>query len=387
MSARLEDLHGLPLYAKRDLMLVRGQNARVWDEAGRSYIDCVGGHGAVNVGHCNPAVVEAVQRQAARLITCSNACYNDVRGAFMARLASLAPPGLDRVYLCNSGAEAVESALKLALLSTGRTRVVAAFQAFHGRTMGALSATHNPFYRQGFGPLLQGFSFVPYNDLAALEAAVTGETAAVILEVVQGEGGVNVARGDYLRGAEALCRERGALFVLDEVQTGFCRTGRMFALEHHGLRPDMVCLAKSIAGGLPMGALLCPSSLEVPPGKHGTTFGGNPLSCAAGLAALEFMERERLAEEAERKGRWLMERLLAMRARRVREVRGLGLMIGIELREKARPYLDALADQGVLALPAGPLVIRLLPPLTIGDADLETVASALEQVLEAPGSA
>jgi LysW-gamma-L-lysine/LysW-L-ornithine aminotransferase len=387
VSARLEDLHGLPLYAKRDLMLVRGQNARVWDEAGLSYIDCVGGHGAVNVGHCNPAVVEAVQRQAERLITCSNACYNDVRGAFMARLASLAPPGLDRVYLCNSGAEAVESALKLALLSTGRTRVVAAFQAFHGRTMGALSATHNPFYRQGFGSLLPGFSFVPYNDLAALETAVTDETAVVILEAVQGEGGVNVARGDYLKRAEALCRERGALFVLDEVQTGFCRTGRMFAFEHHGLRPNMVCLAKSIAGGLPMGALLCPSSLEVPPGKHGTTFGGNPLSCAAGLAALEFMERERLAEEAERKGRWLVERLLAMRTRRVREVRGLGLMIGIELREKARPYLDALADQGVLALPAGPLVIRLLPPLTIEDAELETVASALERVLAAPGSA
>jgi acetylornithine/LysW-gamma-L-lysine aminotransferase len=385
MSVRLEDLHGLPLYAKRDLTLVRGQNARVWDDRGRSYIDCVGGHGSANVGHCNPAVVEAVQRQAGRLITCSNACYNDVRGAFMARLASLSPPGLDRVYLCNSGAEAVESALKLARLSPGRNKVVAAFQAFHGRTMGALSATHNPFYRQGFGPLVEGFSFVPYNDLQALAAAVTEETAAVILEVVQGEGGVNVARWDYLHGAEALCRERGARFILDEVQTGFCRTGKMFALEHYGLTPDLVCLAKSIAGGLPMGALLCPSSLAVPPGKHGTTFGGNPLSCAAGLAALEFMGRARLAEESGRKGRWLMERLRAIPARRIREVRGLGLMIGIELREKAKPYLDALAEEGVLALPAGPLVIRLLPPLTIGDDDLEMVADALERVLSAPG--
>lgn len=384
MSPHLEDLHGLPLYAKRDLTLVRGEGARVWDDAGRPYIDCVGGHGAANVGHCNPDVVEAVQRQAARLITCSNACYNDVRGAFMERLAALAPPGLDRVYLCNSGAEAVESALKLARLSTGRTGVVAAYQAFHGRTLGALSATHNPFYRQGFGPLVEGFSFAPFNDLAALDRAISKDTAAVILEVVQGEGGVNVARGDYLRSAETLCRERGALFILDEVQTGFCRTGRMLALEHHGLRPDFVCLAKSIAGGLPMGALLCPASLEVPPGKHGTTFGGNPLSCAAGLAALEFMERAHLAEEAERKGLRLIERLSSIGSRRIREVRGLGLMIGIELREKAKPHLDALADAGVLALPAGPLVIRLLPPLTIGEEDLDAVAEAVERVLGAP---
>jgi len=380
-ATRLEEAHGLPLYSKKNLVIVRGENATLWDEKGRAYVDCVGGHGSANLGHCNPAVVEAVRQQAGRLITCSNTVHNDVRGAFMGRLVSLAPEGLDRVFLCNSGSEAVEAALKLARLTTGRTRVVSARQAFHGRTMGALSATHNPLYRKGFGPLLEGFSFVPYDDLGRMAAAVDRETAAVILEVVQGEGGVHVASGDYLRGVQALCRERGALFILDEVQTGFCRTGRMFALEHHGLRPDMVCLAKSIAGGLPMGALLCSSRITASPGKHGSTFGGNPLCCAAGLAALDVMIREDLAAQAARKGERLLSRLRAIASRRIREVRGLGLMVGIELRERCRPYLDRLADEGVLALPAGPTVIRLLPPLTISDENLETVGDALEKVL------
>lgn len=380
-AALLEQTYGLPLYAKREIVLVRGENARVWDAGGRCYIDCVGGHGAANVGHCNPAVVLAVARQAGRLLCCSNTFYNDVRGEFVARLAALAPPGLDRVFLCNSGSEAVEAALKFARLATGRTDFVAARQAFHGRTLGALSATHNPLYREGFAPLVPGFSFVPYNDLSALGEAVTGATAAVLLEVVQGEGGVHPGRGDYLRGAAELCRSRGALLILDEVQTGFCRTGRMFALEHHGLEPDLVCLAKSIAGGLPMGALLCPSSLRVAPGKHGTTFGGNPLSCAAGLAALAFMEESGLAAQAAAKGARLRRRLQGLRSPRVREVRGMGLMVGIELKQKARPYLDRLAAAGVLALPAGPLVIRLLPPLTIEESDLDRVADTLGEVL------
>lgn len=379
--SRMEEAFSLPLYAKKDLVLVRGENARVWDSEGRAYIDCVAGHGAVNLGHCNPAVVEAVREQAGRLISCSNTFYNDARARFVARLAGLAPPGLDRVFLCNSGSEAVEAALKLARLATGRTRFVSAHQAFHGRTLGALSATHNPLYREGFGPLVEGFTFVPYNSVERLAEAVDDRTAGVILEVVQGEGGVNVGRGEYLRQAEALCRARGALLILDEVQTGFCRTGRMFALEHHGLRPHMVCLAKSIAGGLPMGALLCSSALNVSPGKHGTTFGGNPLSCAAGLAALDVMVSTGLAAQAGAKGDRLLSRLKAIGSRRVREVRGLGLMVGIELRERSRPHLERLAAEGVLALPAGPNVIRLLPPLTIGEEDLDRVADAVERVL------
>ncbi len=379
--SRMEEAFSLPLYAKKDLVLVRGENAHVWDSEGRAYLDCVAGHGAVNLGHCHPAVVEAVREQAGRLISCSNTFYNDARARFVAKLASLAPPGLDRVFLCNSGSEAVEAALKLARLATGRTRFVSAHQAFHGRTLGALSATHNPLYRDGFGPLVEGFAFVPYNSPERLAEAVDEGTAGVLLEVVQGEGGVNVGQGHYLRKAQALCRERGALLILDEVQTGFCRTGRMFALEHHGLEPDMVCLAKSIAGGLPMGALLCSSKIPVSQGKHGTTFGGNPLSCAAGLAALDVMVSEGLAVQAEAKGARLLERLKAIKSLRVRQVRGLGLMVGVELRERSRPYLEKLAGEGVLALPAGPTVIRLLPPLTIGEGDLDRVGDAMEKVL------
>ncbi len=379
--AGIEEARALPLYSRRAITIVRGENARVWDEEGRCYIDCVGGHGAVNVGHANPAVVEAVRRQAERLIHCSNAFYNDVRALFLESLTAVAPAGLGRAYLCNSGAEAVEAALKLARLTTGRTRFVCARRGFHGRTMGALSATHNAFYRGGFGPLVEGFTFVPFNDLAAAAGAVTAETAAVLLEVVQGEGGVHVARADYLQGVEGLCRERGALLIIDEVQTGFCRTGRLFACERFGLKPDLLCLAKSIAGGLPMGALLASSAVRAAPHKHGTTFGGNPLCCAAALAALGFMVERRLWEEAERKGEAFMVRLRQVRSPRVREVRGLGLMVGVELRERARPYLDRLAAEGVLALAAGPNVLRFLPPLTIEQSDLDRVVAAVERVL------
>ena len=379
--ASMEEAHALPLYTKRDIILVRGENARVWDREGRCYIDCVAGHGTANLGHCHPAVVEAVRQQAGRLVSCSNTFYNDARALFLERLAGAAPPGLGRAFLCNSGAEAVEAALKLARFTTGRARFVCARQAFHGRTLGALSATHNPLYRDGFAPLLDGFTFVPFNDLQAAEAAVTGETAGVLLEVVQGEGGVHVADGHYLAGVAALCRERGALLLIDEVQTGFCRTGRLFAFERFGLAPDLVCLAKAIAGGLPMGAVLCSSSIQAQPNKHGTTFGGNPLCCAAASASLGVMVETRLWEQAERKGESLMARLRAIRSPRVREVRGLGLMVGIELREKVRPHLDRLAAEGVLALPAGPNVLRLLPPLTIEEDDLYRVAEAVERVL------
>jgi acetylornithine/LysW-gamma-L-lysine aminotransferase len=383
MNAQMhdEDRYGLDVYAKRDLTLVRGENALVWDDAGRVYIDCVAGHGTMNVGHGNPAVVAAIGRQAERLVACSNTFYNDVRGAFMARLAELAPAGVNRVFLCNSGAEAVEAAMKFARLSTGKSDFIAAVRGFHGRTLGALSATHNPAYRDGCGPLVPGVSFVPFNDIQKLAAAVTDQTAGILLEIVQGEGGVQIGSPEFFRAAAGLCRDKGILLIIDEVQTGFCRTGRMFALEHFDLQPDMVCLAKSIAGGLPMGAVLCSSAVRVPQNKHGSTFGGNPLSCAAALAAVDYMVETNLADQAARKGEHLGARLKSIRQPRIREVRQLGLMIGIELRQRSKPYLAHLQDEGVLALPAGPNVIRLLPPLTIEPQHLDTVAEAIERVL------
>ncbi len=370
--------------SQRDVVIVRGQGARLWDDAGREYIDCVGGHGTANVGHCHPTVVEAIRRQAGTLIICPTVFGNDVRARLLERLVSLAPGNMGRAYLGNSGTEAVEAALKFARLSTGRPGIVAAKGSFHGRSMGALSATWEPKYRRPYEPLVPGFQHVAYNDLAAMDEAIGEDTAAVILEVVQGEGGVNIGDGDYLCAVQDLCRERGALLIVDEVQTGFGRTGRMFACEHHGLEPDLMPVAKSIAGGVPMGACLIGPRVEnLQPGLHGTTFGGNPLACAAALATLDVLEAEDLPAEAERKGRWVIERLRAIDSRLIREVRGLGLMIGIDLRKRVTPYLKALADEGVMALPAGSTVLRLLPPLVISDEDLATVCDAVERVLTA----
>lgn len=378
----LEDCYGSGLYAKQPIVLVRGKGARVWDAEGRAYIDCVGGQGVASVGHANPAVAQAIAAQAQRLITCPNGFYNDQRAQLLAELLRLAPPGLERAFLCNSGAEAVEAAIKFARLSTGRSQVVAAMRGFHGRTLGALSATWNKAYREPFEPLLPGFAFVPYNRLERLEQAVDGGTAAVLLEVVQGEGGVIPGDGDYLRGAQALCQERGALLIIDEVQTGLGRTGQMFAAQHHGLQPDLVCLAKALAGGLPMGAVLIGSRVgRLPPRAHGTTFGGNPLACAAALATLGYIEAEGLPGRAALLGSRLLDGLRAIPSPLVRQVRGLGLMVGVELKATAAPYLAALAERGVLALTAGATVMRFLPPLVISTEELDTVLEQVAQVL------
>ncbi|MHB0857068.1 MAG: aspartate aminotransferase family protein [Anaerolineae bacterium] len=370
------------VYPKRDVAIVRGQGARVWDVQGRSYIDCVAGHGVAIVGHCHPAVVEAITHQAGTLITCPEIFYNDTRARLLERLVTLAPEGIERAFLCNSGAEAVEAALKLARLSTGRTGLVAAKRGFHGRTMGALTATWEPKYREPYEPLLPGLQHVPYNDVEALAAVVDERTAAVVLEVIQGEGGVNPGTAEFLQGARELCNRAGALLIIDEVQTGFGRTGKLFACEHHDLRPDLLCLAKGIAGGVPMGAVLLGVSVgNIKPGVHGSTFGGNPLACAAALATLDVIESEGLVEQATRKGEWLRARLASLPVRQVREVRGQGLMVGIDLRDRVTPVLRALMEEGVLALPAGNTVLRLLPPLVISDDDLAATCDAIEKVL------
>jgi acetylornithine/LysW-gamma-L-lysine aminotransferase len=377
----LARMYELDVYPKRDVVLVRGQGARLWDDAGREYTDCAAGIGVANVGHCNPHVIEAVARQAGRLVTCPGTFDNDVRARLCEHLIRIAPPSLQRVFLCNSGTEAVEAALKLARLATGRTDFVCATRGFHGRTFGALSATHNPKYRQDFEPAVPGFSFVPFNDRPRLEAAVTERTAGIILEVVQGEGGVRVGRSEYFHGLGEWCAQRGALLIIDEVQTGFCRTGKMFASMHYDLRPDILCLAKSIAGGLPMGAVLCSDSVPGPRGRHGSTFGGNPLCCAAALAAIDYMQAERLDVQAAEKGAYLMHALRQRSLDSVREIRGLGLMVGLELRHRVQPVLKELMAHGILALPAGTTVLRLIPPLVITQADLSRVVDVLTRVL------
>ena len=380
-SRDIERRWALEVFPKRDITIVEGKGAVVWDDRGRRYIDCVAGIGVASIGHANEAVAEALAEQARRLVVCPGIFYNDARARLLEKLASIAPPGLTRGFFCNSGAESVEAAIKFARLTTGRARVVSAMRGFHGRTLGALSATYRKDYRDAFEPLVPGFSFVPFNNPGKLREAVGEETAAVVIEPVQGEGGIRPASAEFLRAAREICDEAGALLVFDEIQTGFCRTGRMFACERHGVTPDMLCLAKAIAGGVPLGAVLANHRIQPPPGKHGTTFGGNPLACAAGLAAIEFMEKARLAERAEVLGKRFRERLEPRLPKRVRALRQVGLMIGVELKERCRPYIDALAEVGVLTLPAGTTVIRLLPPLVITEAEIDEVAEVLLEVL------
>jgi predicted acetylornithine/succinylornithine family transaminase/N-acetyl-ornithine/N-acetyl-lysine deacetylase len=385
----LENTYTSGVYSKRPVVIVRGRGALLWDEEGREYIDCAAGHGAANIGHGRSEIAAALAAQAQRLITCPEIVYNDVRARLLARLAHLTPEGLTHAFLCNSGTEAVEGAIKFARLATGRTGIVAMLRSFHGRTMGALSTTWEPHYREPFVPLIPGVSHIRYNDLPAAEAAISEETAAVIIELVQGEGGVYVASDEYAHGLASLCRERGALLIIDEVQTGFGRTGRIFACSHYDLQPDILCLAKSLAGGIPMGAVcLGPRVTEsgrITKGVHGSTFGGNPLACAAALAALDILEQEALPGRAATLGAYALERLKALHTPLIREVRGRGLLLGIELRQRAQPYLEALLERGILALPAGPNVIRLLPPLVITEEQLERVLNAIEEVLSGQG--
>ncbi len=368
-------------YAKQPLVIVRGQGASLFDADGNEYLDCSSGHGVANIGHANPKVAEALYKQASTLITLFETFPNDKRAEVMLKLTSLVD-GLDRVFLCNSGTESVEAAFKFARISTGRKNIVAAMRAFHGRTYGSLSATYNKKYRDGFEPLVPGFSHVAYNNVEALEKAVNEETAAVILEVVQGEGGVYPATAEYIQAARRICDEHGALLIVDEIQTGFGRTGRMFAIQHFDVTPDLLTCAKSIAGGVPMGAVLIGHKVKnLTPGVHGSTFGGNPLACAAAVAALNVIEEENLPRQALVKGAYLRDKLRQLGLPNVREVRGLGLMTGIEMKQKVAPYIRELQERRIIALNAGMTVIRLLPPLVITYKQIDHLVAVLAEVL------
>lgn len=368
-----------------EVVFVRGEGCWLFDSAGQQYLDLSSAQGVAMLGHCHPRVADAVARQARTLMLCPSYLYSGVRADFAARLTSVLPPHLPHVFLANSGAEAVDGALKFARLVTRRPAFVATTKGFHGRTFGALSVTWEPKYREGFLPLLET-THVKFNDAAALEQAVGDRTAAVIVEVVQGESGVNVGTPEFLAAAQRVCRDRGALLVVDEIQTGFGRTGRWFAIEHAGLQPDIVCLAKGLGGGFPMGALAYTAAIRAAlyQGAHGSTFGGSPLACAAGLAALDAYHDEGLVERSAVLGDTMLRSLRAALdgVAIVRDVRGLGLMLGIELRIKVAPILKSLMqDHRVIALPAGPTVLRLLPPLVMREEEVELGVRAVAQAI------
>ncbi len=363
---------------RRRIRIVRGEGAGLFDADGRRYVDLGATHGAGSLGAAHPDVARAIEAQAGRIVHLGSGYESPVRTAFLERLLGLLPPRLERVFLSNSGTEAIEAAIKIARSSTGRPKIVAARRGFHGRTFGALSATWRRELREPFEPLVPEFVHVPYNEPAGLDAAVDERTALVLLEPVQGEGGVHVGTTEFLRAARAACDRTGALLGFDEVQTGLGRTGRRFAFEHSGVVPDLLTLAKSLAGGVPIGATVVSREAEGRfRGSHHSTFGGNPLACAAGLAALEALVRDRLPERAARLGADAAPRLASLPPEKVREVRGLGLMWGIELRERAAPVLESLERRGFLAIPAGATVVRLLPPLVIDEGDWSAGLAAL----------
>ncbi|MFP4631919.1 MAG: aspartate aminotransferase family protein [Halobacteriales archaeon] len=370
------------VYTKKPISIDRGEDVYLYDSDGERYLDMGASYGVMAVGHSNPAVVDAVSRQAERL-TYVQASYSvDERARLLERLVEHTPTGLDRVFLANAGTEANETAFKLSRASTGSTEVVAAKRGFHGRTYGSMSMTWRKKYRQPFAPLVPDVEFVTFDDVDSLEQKVSDDTAAVFLEPVQGEAGVHPASKDYLERARELCTEHDAYLVFDEIQAGVGRTGYMWSHEHYDVVPDAITTAKSLGGGLPISALVCRAEMtEIPRGSHGGTYNGGPVAAAAARAALDYVVDEDLPSNAAERGEQLMEDLRDIDSDRVVEVRGRGLMVAVQVRGRSGRVLSALADEGVLALPAGKNAVRLLPPLTLTERHVEECVGAMEAVL------
>ena len=376
----------LPVY-DRDLVLVKGRGSKLWDKDGREWLDFAAGIAVNGFGYGDRKIVAAVKKQAETLIHTSNLYHNEPASRLAQRLVALAFPS--KVFFTNSGTEAWEGAMKFSRRigkEEGRTDYVAFEHSFHGRSMGALSTTWTAKYREPFEPLVPGVRFVPRNDLAALAAAVNEKTAAVMIEPVQGEGGIRPATTEFLRGMESICREKGALVVFDEIQCGLGRTGKMFAFQHSGVVPDILTLAKPLAGGLPMGAILLRDSLAgaLKVGDHGSTFAGNAVCAAAANAVLDHLEEPGFLDDVAARGLYLqrgLKKLAKKHKGAIAEVRGLGLMIGVEMKGEAAPVLKGLKERGILAVKAGEKVLRLLPPLVVKRGEIRQLLAALDEVL------
>ncbi len=382
----LENRHLAATYSKMPAVMVKGRGATLWDVNGKEYIDCMGGYGVAIVGHCNPRVIDAVKTQVERLITCHSSYYNDVRAQLLDRLVGIAPSNLKRVFFCNSGAESVEAALKIARKYTKRPEIVAMTGSYHGKTFGALSATWTQRYREPFQPLLPEVKFTPFGEAEKVREVVLNRTAAVIVEPVQGETGIKPAPDGFLQELREICDRNGSLLIFDEVQTGFGRTGRMWASEHWGVQPDVMCVSKSIAGGLPMGATLAREEVmaAMSIGDHSNTFGGNPLSCAAALAVIDYILDEGLVERAAELGAVFKDGLkyLSEKYKVVREARGLGLMLALEMRFDIHDLLLNGLKEGVVFLYSGRNVLRFLPPLVITEEQIKCVLDVLDRLIK-----
>jgi acetylornithine aminotransferase/acetylornithine/N-succinyldiaminopimelate aminotransferase len=378
-----------PNYGRTPIVLVRGEGTRVWDSDGREYLDFTSGIAVTALGHCHPVVTGAIREAAATLLHVSN-IFNNAPQVHLAKLL-VEHSFADRVFFCNSGAEANEAAFKIARkygkerLADDRYEIIATHNSFHGRTLATVTATGQPKYQHGFEPLMPGFKHVPYNDLRAMERALDSHTAAILVEPIQGEGGVHVPDDGYLAGLRHLCDESGALLIFDEIQTGVGRTGRLWAYEHAGVEPDIMTLAKALANGIPIGATLCrePVAAVLTAGTHGSTFAGSAFVTSVALATLTTVIGEKLPDRAARLGRDLMEGLRALQKKvpTIVQVRGQGLLIGVELTRPAGPVVDACREAGLLVLSAGEKVVRLAPPLVAEPAQCERALGILGDAL------
>ena len=373
--------------ARAPICLVRGDGMRVWDTDGREYLDFGSGIAVTSLGHCHPRVTGAIQEAAATLLHVSN-LYHSAPQIHLAKLLS-EHSFADRVFFSNSGAEANEAAIKLARkfaherYASDRSEIIATHNSFHGRTIATVTATGQPKYQHGFEPLVPGFKHVPYNDLRAMERAIDNRTAAILVEPIQGEGGVHVPDDDYLPGLRKLCDEAGTLLIFDEIQTGVGRTGRLWCYEHAGVEPDIMTLAKALANGVPIGAMLTREEIAsvLTAGSHGSTFGGTPFVCSVALATLQTIIEEKIPDRVAAMGRYLMDRLRGLKAGPVTTVRGRGFLIGVELTIAAGPVVDACREAGVLVLSAGEKVLRLAPPLIATEKDCDRAMEVIDPVL------
>ena len=373
------------LYQRFPVTIERGVGAHVWDVDGKEYIDCMGGYGVALVGHKNQRVNDAIKEQIDKIITVHSSLYNKTREEFLTTLIGLAPKGLTQVHLNNSGAEAIEAAMKFARKFTGKKGMVAMKGSYHGKSFGALSLTFNPKYRKAFAPLVEKVSFASFGDIESLRSVVDDDTAFVILEPIQGESGIIVAPDGFLQEVRKFCDEKEIVLIFDEIQAGLGRTGRLWACDHWNTTPDILCLAKGIAGGVPMGATLVRPDIlaSINKGEHSSTFGGNPISCAAGIAALKAITEDGLIENSEKMGKKFREGLEELKEKHtmIREIRGKGLMIGIEMKFEVRDILMALIKKGVLMLYSGRNILRILPPLVISEDDVTKVLHVLDSIL------
>jgi LysW-gamma-L-lysine/LysW-L-ornithine aminotransferase len=383
-----EDRNLSNLYQKFPIRIERGKGAYVWDTSGKEYIDCMGGYGVALVGHCNPRVVEAIKNQAEKLIVCHMSLYNDTREDFLTKIAAIAPQGLNKIFFSNSGAEAVEAALKFSRRYTSKPGIISMNGGYHGKTFGALSVTYSEKYRKPFMPLLEGVKFLPYTN-PNIEDAIDDSIGTVIVEPIQGETGIILPPDRLLQNMRELCTKHKIILIFDEIQSGFGRTGKMWAGEHWKTVPDIMCLAKGIAGGVPIGLTLCkPEIVEaMRVGEHSSTFGGNPLACAAGSATIKALTEDKLVENAAALGNYFKEGLLILKDKHkiVREVRGIGMMLAMELRFDVKNVLLDGIRNGLLMLYSGKNILRLLPPLVMEKRTVSTALEIIDNLLLAEG--